>query len=114
MDFRGGIDLDRQRLPEGAGHLVLRDAAHVLDRALRDVERWADAEDRDEALATAAGHLPGPLCALTAPPIVAPIVALSGQDARRVADDAGGCRPGGWPAWILNWKHSSRCSPRLT
>ncbi|MFB4278559.1 MULTISPECIES: hypothetical protein [unclassified Nonomuraea] len=52
VDFRGGIDLDRQRLPEGAGHLVLRDAAGVLDLALRDIERWADAKDRDEALAT--------------------------------------------------------------
>ncbi|MCK2217508.1 hypothetical protein MF672_027500 [Actinomadura sp. ATCC 31491] len=50
VDFRGGVDLDRQRLPQG--HLVLRDAAARLDAAAREIAAWADPADRDEAEST--------------------------------------------------------------
>ncbi|MEV1166986.1 hypothetical protein [Nonomuraea sp. NPDC049784] len=50
--FRGGIDLGLQRFPDSDDYFILRDAAGPLEIAMRDAERWGEAEDRDEAIAT--------------------------------------------------------------
>ena len=50
--FRGGIDLREQRLPEGAGYLLLGDAAAVVYRVQQRVREWSDLTLRRNALAT--------------------------------------------------------------
>ncbi|GAA4967525.1 hypothetical protein HD597_003786 [Nonomuraea thailandensis] len=52
VDFRGGIGLGLQRLPEGGDYLVVRDAAAVLKAAVQEIETWADTDEREEALST--------------------------------------------------------------
>ncbi|MCE7004608.1 hypothetical protein LWC34_17510 [Kibdelosporangium philippinense] len=47
--FRGGIDLDLQRLPEGPEYLIVRDASDVLARVAEDVEAWPEEELRKNA-----------------------------------------------------------------
>jgi hypothetical protein len=53
--FRGGIDLTKQRLPEGAGYLYLADAADALDHVRQQVVGWRDLELRRKALAILTG-----------------------------------------------------------
>lgn len=48
VSFRGGIDLDRQWLPE-AGFLVVRDAATVIEQVREQVGVWPEAELRADA-----------------------------------------------------------------
>jgi len=53
--FRGGIDLTKQRLPEGAGYLYVPDAARTLERSRRSIIGWQDLERRRRVLALLKG-----------------------------------------------------------
>ena len=46
MDFRNGIDLRLQRLPEGPEYFYSEDGATAIERALRLVALWADDDKR--------------------------------------------------------------------
>ncbi|MBP2328479.1 hypothetical protein JOF56_008864 [Kibdelosporangium banguiense] len=48
--FRGGIDLDLQRLPEGSEYLIVRNAGDVLERAVEYVAAWSEEDLRQDAL----------------------------------------------------------------
>ena len=49
--FRGGIDLEKQRLPEGRGYAYIRRGEEAVERARRKVIQWQDLELRRTALA---------------------------------------------------------------
>lgn len=53
--FRGGIDLTKQKLPEGEGYLYVPDAADVLQRVRRNVVGWRDLDSRRQVLAILEG-----------------------------------------------------------
>lgn len=49
VSFRGGIDLDLQRLPAGDEYLLVRDAAQVLERARAAIASWPEDELKMDA-----------------------------------------------------------------
>lgn len=49
-DFRTGIDLTQQILPDGDEYLLLRDARQAVVRARAEVSRWEDDGARQGAL----------------------------------------------------------------
>jgi hypothetical protein len=51
VDFRNGIDLDAQLLPEGDAYVRLRDLPARLARTRTDVHDWHDEDERMEAIA---------------------------------------------------------------
>lgn len=55
VSFRGGIDLTKQKLPEGAGYLFVPDAAGALEKVRRDVVGWCDLDLRRKVLAILKG-----------------------------------------------------------
>lgn len=50
VSFRGGIDLDQQRLQDGPEYLVIRDARAVLKSALEEVRAWPEDEEQSRTL----------------------------------------------------------------
>jgi hypothetical protein len=48
--FRGGVDLDLQRLPEGPEYLIVRNAGEVLERAAEYIAAWPEEDLRKDAL----------------------------------------------------------------
>jgi hypothetical protein len=52
VSFRTGIDLERQKLPEGPSYLYLPDAEAAIQAVRREVIAWSDLDLRQEAMAT--------------------------------------------------------------
>jgi hypothetical protein len=50
VEFRGGIDLRKQRLPTGPLDLYIKDPARSLERARRALSAWDDHDRREDAL----------------------------------------------------------------
>lgn len=50
VDFRGGVDLSQQKLPNGPEYLYLPDAEAAVRRARSDVITWCDLDKRREAM----------------------------------------------------------------
>ncbi len=49
--FRGGINLDEQRLPEGSQYLYVADAEAAVERVRNEIIAWTDLDQRSLALA---------------------------------------------------------------
>ncbi|MFI7588202.1 hypothetical protein ACIB24_14125 [Spongisporangium articulatum] len=49
VEFRGGVDLRKQKLPEGPEYLYLEDAQAAVERARPIVAQWTDEKDKSQA-----------------------------------------------------------------
>ncbi|WP_111178559.1 pentapeptide repeat-containing protein [Nonomuraea aridisoli] len=49
VSFRGGIDLDSQKLPQGEGYLLIRNAGRALTAATREIQTWESESCRTSA-----------------------------------------------------------------
>lgn len=49
VGFRGGIDLDLQRLPDDHQYLLIRDAHRLLRKAAAEVAKWSETDLREHA-----------------------------------------------------------------
>jgi hypothetical protein len=56
VEFRTGIDLDRQLLPDGPEYLLVREAAVVLEEAWKAANTWPPGDDRRDALVDLDGY----------------------------------------------------------